>query len=126
MKTSLKIKNNFDAQKGASAILMALFVMGILMMIALTAATIMISEIRMSRDLSNSVIAFYAADAAAEQYLYETRKLFAAGGNVCALTSQTLQVNLTNGAVGIATINSNVFRSWGSFGSTQRQVELNW
>ena len=105
---------------------MAFLVMGILMMIAITAASVMIFQIQMTGDIASSVPAFYAADAAAEKYLYETRKFYSEGGNVCAISAQTIQVNLDNGAVGYATIVANEFTAWGIFKSTQRQVRLTW
>ncbi len=114
-------------QRGATTILLAFFVVTIILAVALTAAGITIFEIRMSREVANSVPAFFGADAAAEKCLYQVRKLVPDSGDDCTRNNEIIQVNLDNGAVGYAERQSNKkLQGWGSFGSTQRRAELSW
>ena len=97
------------------------------MMISFTAASIMIYQIKMSREAANSILAFYAADAGAEKCLYQSRVLPANSGEDCTKNNRTIQINLSNGSVGFAEMkNANKLQAWGTYGSTQRQVELTW
>lgn len=120
-----KMKNKiFNSQQGATAILLAVFVMGVILMVALTAATIMIYEIRMTREIANSVPALFASDAAAEQCLYQVRKQ---AGSTCASVGGEISISLDNGATGRAKRASNSkIEASGIFGGTKRQVELIW
>ncbi|MBU3901269.1 hypothetical protein KKF25_01350 [Patescibacteria group bacterium] len=114
-----------DDQRGATAILLAFFVMNILLMMALTTAGIMIYQIQMSKEIANSVSAFYAADAGTEQCLYQVRR--GAPGVGCANVGGSVLVNLGNGASGQATLSSsNKINAFGVFGGTRRSVELTW
>ena len=102
--------------------MLAVFVMGVILMVALTAATIMIYEIRMSREIANSVSAFFASDAAAEQCLYQTRKQ---AGSTCASVGGEILITLDNGAIGQAKrASDNKIAASGIFGGTKRSVEL--
>lgn len=117
-----KLLNN---ERGATTILLAFFVMNILLMMALTAAGVMIYQIQMSKEIANSVPAFYAADAGAEQCLYQARK--GAPGVGCANVGGSVLVNLGNGASGQATLStSNEINAFGVFGGTRRSVEVSW
>lgn len=119
MSKSLIIKN----ERGATTILLAFFVMNVLLMMALTAASIMIYQIQMSKEIANSVISFYAADAGAEQCLYQARK--GAPGVGCASLGGSVLVNLGNGASGQATLSSsNKINAFGVFGGAKRSVEV--
>jgi hypothetical protein len=117
-------KNLF--QRGATTIMLASFVMVIILMIAASAAAIMAYQIKMSREIANSIPAFYAADAAAEKCLYETRKLGEGEGN-CTVIGGAITMTLTNGAVGLATRTAeNQIKATGEFGQTLRNVQLDW
>jgi len=110
-------------ERGATTILLAFFVMGVLLMMALTAASIMIYQIQLSKDIANSITAFYAADAGAEECLYQARK--GEGGSGCTIADDPIQIDLTNSATAQASISggSKIISS-GSFGGTKRTVEL--
>ena len=111
------------SQRGATTILLAFFVMGILLMMALAAASIMVYQIQMSKEIANSVVAFYAADAGAEKCLYQARK--GAAGEGCAEIGNLVQMTLGNSAVSQAVRNGDgKIVSSGSFGGTKRSVEL--
>ncbi len=121
-----KLKKIFS-QRGATTILLAFFVMSVLLMMALTAAGIMIYQIQMSKEAASSVPAFFAADAGAEKCLYQARKLATNSGDDCTKQGQTIEILLDNGARGFAEWKAeNQIQAWGFFGSTQRQVELSW
>ena len=111
--------------RGATTILLAFFVMNVLLMMGLTTASIMVYQIQMSKEMANSVPAFYAADAGAEQCLYQARK--AAPGSGCAINDSPIQITLNNGATSQAVVTGgNKINSSGSFGGTRRSVELSW
>ena len=63
-----------DSQKGVSLII-TFFVMIIILGAVLSLSTILYSEIRMIRNIGNSVIAFYAADSGVEKVLYYDRNV---------------------------------------------------
>lgn len=117
------MKNNLRSQSGATTILLAFFVMSVLLMMALTAASIMIYQIQMSKETANSIMAFYAADAGAEKCLYQARKGEAGVG--CAVSDVFIQLTLNNTATAQASVSSgDKIISSGSFGGTRRNVEL--
>lgn len=62
-------KNN---QKGVS-ILLSLLVMTAILSIAFGVSKLVIGEIKIGRDISRSVIAYYAADSAIERAIFEKR-----------------------------------------------------
>jgi len=121
----MMIKNN---QRGATTIFLSFFVMNILLMMALTAASIMIYQLQMSKEVSNSVPAFYAADAITEECLYQVRRLEPNSGNDCTTVGATaIQAVLDNGASGEASLTAiNQIKTFGVFGGTQRNIELVW
>lgn len=121
-KTGFKNRESKN-ERGATTILLAFFVMNVLLMMTLAAAGIMIYQIQMSKDIANSVLAFYAADAGAEQCLYQARK--GAPGVGCATGDNPIQISLTNGAVSQAVVSGGTtIISSGSFGGTRRNLEL--
>lgn len=127
MRRSRQKKIFENSQRGATAILLSFFIMSTLLMISLAAAGIMIYQIQMSREASNSVPAFYAADAAAEKCLYQLRILPPNSGNDCTKNNKTIQINLNNGAIGFAEVKgANTLQAWGTFRSTRRNLELTW
>ncbi len=112
-------------QKGAAAILMSFFVLTIILLIASTAATIMFFEIKMSREIGNSIPAFYAADAGTEQCLYQIRN--SDSGEPCDSTGGTINASLGNGASFIATRTAaETTQSIGTFSATNRKIQTDW
>ncbi len=65
--------------KGAVSILLGVLLLGVLLSIGLAMSFLMVRQMKMSRQIGQSVIAFYAADAGAERCLYELRE----GTGVC-------------------------------------------
>ena len=108
-------------QKGATAILLAVLILSILLIIGLGVSNLMISQIKMSAQTGQSVQAFYAAEAGAERCLYEVRKK---GANNCP--SGTLDNNATYSVTTDIKIDSGQINSIGRFGQTSRKIELSW
>lgn len=118
---SMADRQKLKANRGATTILVAVFVLSILLMISLTAASVMIYEIRMAKEISDSIPAFMAADAAAEQCLYQARK--AAG--VCQNAGGTISVSLDNGATAVAQRTSGtIIESLGVYNQTNRKIQI--
>jgi len=86
----------------------------------------MMQEIKMTKEISNSIPALYAADAAAEQCLYEARKL--EDGTGCSIAGGTATVTVIDAtAIGIATrVDASTIESLGSYIGTKRKLELKW
>lgn len=128
-------------QKGAATILIAYFILMILLLVSLTAATIIVFEIRMSREIANSIPAFYAADAGAERCLFQTRCAVSGSPSAeciaevgsglnggCASVGNSINFTLDNTAQvtqAKRTLNNQI-QSNGLFSGTNRKVELDW
>ena len=97
--------------------MLAFFIMNALLLISLTAASIMIFETKMSSEIADSIPAFYAADAGVELCLYQIRTL----GTACS-TVETLN----NGATFNASSSVSVIDSSGSYGGASRGIEVSW
>lgn len=95
--TNFKIKNS---QKGVSLII-TLFIMIIILSVVLSISTLLYSEIKVLRNVGNSVIAFYAADSGVEKVLYYDRQAIPPGAargicNICAKCSTTSSESAMN------------------------------
>ena len=127
--TILGAKNSqLKTEQGAITIMLAFFVVSAMLMISLTAASVMIYQIQMSKDIANSIPAFYAADAAAEECLYQVRK-WADGQECNNQNSGSLSPSpgaLSNGAQFEAGRQNETITAWGTFNGTRRKIELTW
>lgn len=113
----------FAFQKGATAILLAVLMLSVMLVIGLGVSALITNQLGMSVDAGQSVLSFYAADAGAEACLYQTRH----SQNPCANVGGSLSGSLTNGANFTAQrTNNKTIRSTGFFGKTSRRVELTW
>ena len=111
---------NNISQKGVISILLATLILSIISIIAFGISALMLQQIRMSNQMGNSVVAFYAAEAGAERCLYAVRK----NG---AVTCPFIGVLLDNNAKYTVDYNgSNAVESTGEFRNTTRKVELSW
>lgn len=63
-----------NSNKGQAAILLTILITSVILLIILATSVIVIAEIKLSRNIGDSVIAFYAADAGAERCLYGINK----------------------------------------------------
>lgn len=82
-----------NSQKGVSLII-SFFVMIIIVAVVLSITTLLYNEIKMIRNIGNSVVAFYAADSGVEKILYYDRKI--ASGDVHGICSMFDYDNLSN------------------------------
>jgi len=122
MKYTRKDKmNNSLSQKGAVSIVLAILLLSILLVIGLGISTLMLQQIKLSGQSSQSVVAFYAADSGAERCLYEVRK----GSNNCPWADVSLDIPLTKYTVDY-TPGTNLIESVGEYRTTVRKLELGW
>lgn len=127
------MKKNIIQQQGAISILLAVLLLAELSVIGLGIATLTVGQIKMSGQVGQSVVAYYAAEAGAEKCLYQARK----GTEGCASVGGQISGNLTgdlseatyeaegNGEVGVYPTHGTI-TSIGQFESTNRKVELTW
>jgi len=79
MRINFNMKNLIkNSQKGVSLI-MTFFIMIIILAVVLVISMILYSEIRIVRNISNSVASFYASDSGIEKVLYYDRKVVPQG-----------------------------------------------
>ncbi|MBL7053524.1 MAG: hypothetical protein ISS02_02620 [Candidatus Portnoybacteria bacterium] len=117
---------NNISQKGVISILLATLILSIISVIVFGISALMLQQIKMSKQMGDSMVAFYAADSGAERCLYEVRK----GSGVCGFTEnpQTpVSLDFDSNAKYTVTYNgSNEIESTGKFRNTTRKVELSW
>ncbi len=82
-------------QKGVSLII-SFFIMVIIVAIVLAITTLLYNEIKMIRNIGNSVVAFYAADSGIEKVLYYDRKVIPVGSRgLCSMVEYNATTNDT-------------------------------
>jgi len=88
MQTKLKNQKSLSTQSGVSLII-SFFVMTIIVAVILAITTLLYNEIKMIRNIGNSVVAFYAADSGVEKVLYYDRKVVPTGAirGLCSMFS---------------------------------------
>lgn len=124
MRNRMKKTKNRNAERGATTLIITFFVLTTILMIALTAASVMVFEIRMAKEIGDSIPAFYASDAAAEKCLYQARRLD--DDLECNRTVGATSVTLDNGASATAERQNARINASGTFAQTRRSVELDW
>ena len=82
--TFLKFKNRKNnlpthTEQAGVSLIIAFFVMTIILAVVLSITTLLYQEIKMIRNIGNSVVAFYAADSGVEKVLYYDRKVIPEG-----------------------------------------------
>jgi len=121
------VRRNFilNPQKGTAVILIAFFILMITLMIAMTASAVMIYEIKMTREIANSVPAFFAADSGIEQCLYQSRNALAS--ETCDTVGGTATLPLSNGATMIFSRTAvNKIEASGVYLKTNRKIYVEW
>jgi len=121
IKKSITTKN-LISQQGAISILLAVLLLAELSVIGLGMATLTIEQIRMSGQVGQSVVAYYAAESGAERCLYDVRK---SGAVNCPYTDVPLDFN-SNAKYSTSYNGSDTITSIGQFKDTNRKVELTW
>lgn len=115
---------NLKTEKGVT-LLIVVSILGSMTAIAFGVSLILLTEVRLSEDISKTVSAFYAADAGAERILYVDRK---EGG----AAEGTYAGSLDNGAAYSTTVEKpgvlTIIRSVGTdpAGKTRRGLELSY
>lgn len=123
-----------NSQKGISLYL-ALMVMAILLAMTLGLSAIFFSQIRMIREIGNSVISFYAADTGIEWLLYKDEEcrrlapncdLTICGPDCQNLLDQTFPESSLGKASYIASVANNgaTLKSVGKYKETRRAIEI--
>lgn len=85
-----------NSEKGVSLI-MTFFIMVIILGIDLSMSAILYSELKIMRNMGNSVLAFFAADSGVEKVLYYDRKVLPdLGGGVYALRGICSMCSVSN------------------------------
>jgi len=125
-----KIKEFFRSQKGATTLILSFLILSVLMIVAVGSAITMVAQLNMASQSSDSVKAFYAADAGAERCFYQAIQ---APAEACGSVSGNITGSFTLESGIAATYNttrttSNQIRSRGCFDSNRvcRELELNW
>ncbi len=124
----------FNSQKGISLYLV-LMVMAVLLAMTLGLSAILFSQIRMIREMGNSVISFYAADTGIEWLLYKDEECRKLAPNcdlaICTadcqnLLDQTFPEESVSKASYIASVANNgiTFKSVGKYKETRRAIEI--
>jgi len=119
------MKKNIIQQQGAISILFAILLLAELSVIGLGIATLTIKQLRMSGQVGQSVVAYYAAEAGAEKCLYQVRKSTGEGCDNTGQISETVGSGSYQASY-TATYSSDTVTSIGQFVSTNRKVELTW
>ncbi len=117
-----------DSQKGISLYL-SIFFMGVILSIILGMSVILIGQLKITKGLGNSTIAFYAADTGIERILYAIRKqsydTSTCTPTPCATPYFDTLSNEASYAVFIQDIGPSVsIKSIGSYEETRRAIEI--
>jgi len=95
-KFSLARRGSKNSEKGVSLVV-SFFIMIIIIAIVLAITALLYNEIRLIRNIGNSVVAFYAADSGIEKVLYYDRKVIPAGAarGLCSMVGFNATTNAT-------------------------------
>ena len=119
---------DFRLQKGV-AIYLAIIIMSVLLTISLGIATITINQIKISRGIEDSVVAFYAADSGIERILYDANCKSGCLGLSDGWTISSSEGEFSNGASYLTNItyvideNLIKFKSTGEYKGVKRAIE---
>lgn len=100
------------------SLLLTLLIMAAILVIAFGVSRLSIGEIKLSRDISRSIIAYYAADAGIERAVYEER---IEGG---ASDIPDCSIELGNGSSYGIQVQGNIIKSIGCYKDISRAIEI--
>lgn len=119
-----------------TALLMTILILTVILSIAFGVASLMLGEMKLSKDVPNSLKAYYAAETGIERKLYEIRKNsdFNDIGNPADLS------NCSYGTLGVFCLESsdncysvnviqgtpNIIKSYGCYKGVKRAIEVNY
>jgi len=121
-------KINFK-QRGAISIFLAVLLLSELSIIGLGISFLAVQQLKMSGQVGQSVVAYYAAEAGAEKCYYQVRNLTGQGCDNTGQISENIgsgdyQAGYQAGFSGSHEAGTVI--SIGQFGKTSRKVELTW
>jgi len=126
MKNNISDKNFCFSRKSQSgvAVLFVVLILSVVLVIGLGVSSIMINQIKMSADVAKSMQAFYAADAGAEECLYQAQE----GSGPCAAVNGIIpETVLDNNASYTAKREAEKsISTGGKAGTTFRKIEVSW
>jgi Tfp pilus assembly protein PilX len=115
----MKHPKNIGKENGI-ALLITVVIISAVMLIATLIANIVITQLKLAGDITDSITAIYAADSGVEYKLYQIRK----EGNTAGI-----EFSLSNGAAVSVTVSGALpnltIKSMGSYRSVKRQFEVN-
>lgn len=108
------------SQKGAATILLTLLILACLLIIGLGISYSILAQLKMSQRASQAVVAYFAAEAGAEECLFSRES----EDDPCW---EGISGTLSNGAQYEAKRETeNSVHSWGFFKQLSREIELTW
>ena len=113
------------AQKGAVTVVLTVMILNMLLVIGLGVSVLLFQQVKLSLQVGESVVAFYAAEAGAERCLYEIRQNSA---DSCPYTDVSLDFDsrAVYTTVYDESVNSTTMSSIGQYLNISRKIELNW
>lgn len=116
-----------DLQKGVS-LLITFFIIGIFIAVVLGISVILVSEIKIIKEMGYSVVAFYAADSGVEKTLYYDRKVLTGGGSrglcdICNTCSDCYDCQISGNDCSIQTCNDCEISYYSEFNGKEHRVK---
>ncbi|MDI6602946.1 MAG: hypothetical protein QME57_02375 [Patescibacteria group bacterium] len=112
-------------QKGETAIFLAIVILSIVLAVSLGISKLMIKQLKMTTEIGETTLAFYAADSGAEKCLYQHRK---GTGEGCHSEGVTISGTLGNGAryETVRSSNQIISEGWSPKDKTYRRIKIEW
>ncbi|MFH1667872.1 MAG: hypothetical protein ABH884_02505 [Candidatus Komeilibacteria bacterium] len=98
-------------------------VLSVIVVIGLGISVLILQQIKTSRQMGQSVIAFYAAESGAERCLYDVRKV---GANTCSYNEVSLDFNSDAKYTTTKSNGADRIDSVGWYQNVSRALELTW
>ncbi len=111
-----------NSQKGVS-LYIAFLIMTILLSIALNMSTLLVSEIKIMREMGKSVVAYYAAETGIERELYEENEVGANYSGSIGNASYSVSV-VAQGTDGCVVGVNYCIKSVGHYGGVKRAIMI--
>ncbi|MFH1392822.1 MAG: hypothetical protein ABIG73_00325 [Patescibacteria group bacterium] len=109
-----------NKKQSGIALILTIVISSVVLLIAGLIASIVMTQLKLASDISDSTIAIYAADSGVEYKLYQIRKEANTAGT---------EFSLSNGATTLVTVSGTLpnltIKSLGSYLSVKRQFEVN-
>ncbi len=112
-----------NKKRGAAAILLAVLIASVVLLIGMSMSSIVISELKLSRGIGESIVAIYAADSGAEKCLFNIKNDIAPCRDLNITDSGVLDNQATYQVVRTG---STSLTSLGVSRGISRKVQLSW